>query len=333
MDFKNLERKPSDSLHAALLKRNLQRLQAADGTPAQDIRALYQTGILAGRIEFGSDTTVTSNWIPRDVYAQTIFMALHAKRVLGSLAAAVSVDIQKGEGDTIKVRVFPKRTAQGPIAEGVSLTDTANSAATTKSLQIQAYGDFDKITQQSIDFTSDDFKARLLAEFGAALNEKLEQVCYNVLANASSTQTTTLDVASVVDYEEILKAKAKLRLQKMHPDFLIISPDQERDVLLDPNLTKAVDYTGDMVALPGEVGSIGGIRVLVHELALAKSTTSGVVNGIMIDSSRAFGEAFGRPLTYMEQAVPEANTWKEVAWVFYGAGVIDPNAICLMKNA
>lgn len=290
--------------------------------------------LLDRHIERLADTTTTETdaWIPEDVYAQTVFMALHSDRVLGSLASALSVDIMRGEGDTIQVRIFPKRTAQGPIAEGNSLTSTATGTLTTKSIQIKAYGDYDTVTGQALDFTSDDVKARLLAEMGAAIAEKLEQVVYDVLKDASGTLTRTLDVPGVIDYEEVMRAKAVMRKQKYHPDFIIVSPDHEPDLLLDSNLTKTVDYDGGMVALPGEIGRIGTIRVLVHELANALDESAGAINGIMLDSSRAFGEAFGRTLSFEEERVPESNKWKEVAWVFYGAAVIDASAICHMKN-
>jgi N4-gp56 family major capsid protein len=323
---------------SALLKMHLARFAAAEGVPDNDPMRLAVGTQMAGRVgrtpvQFGSTTTETDAWIPADVYAQTVFMGLHSQRVLGSLAAAVRVDVQAGEGDTVQVRIFPKRTAQGPISQGTALTDTALGTLTTKSVQIQAYGDYDQLTGQALDFTSDNLKSRLLTEMGAALNEKLEQVLYDVLKNASGTKTRTLDVAGKIDFEEVVKAKAVLRKEKMHPDFLIVGPDFEADLLLDPNLTKSVDYDGSVVALPGEIGRIGSIRILVHELAVASATTAGAVQGILIDSSRAFAEAFGHPLSFEEDRVPESNKWKEVAWVFYGAAVVDPNAICLLKNA
>jgi len=316
-----------------ILKRNLERLSGA--IDAEDPKTvLAKTSSLAGRrsAAFGSTTTETADWIPEDVYAQTVFMGMHAGRVLGSLAAAVGVDIQQGQGGTVKVRVFPKRTAQGPISEGNSLVDTALGSLTTKSLTIAAYGDFDHLTGQSLDYTSDNLKARLLAEMGAAIGEKLEQVCYDVLKDAVAGVTRTLDVSGVIDYEEILEAEAAFGTG-YKPDFLIIGKTSKPDLLLDPRLTKTVDYGAGVVALPGEIGSIGSIRILVHDLANAKSATAGAINGIMIDSSRAFGEAFGNPLSFEEDRVPESNKWKEVAWAFYGAGAIDLNAICHLKNA
>jgi N4-gp56 family major capsid protein len=235
----------------------------------------------------------------------------------------------------VKVRVFPKRTAQGPITENAALAETAMSSLTVKSLTIQAYGDYDTLTAQSIQFTSDDLKARLLQSMADALGAKLEQVTYDVLKNASGTQSITLDVAGVIDYEEVLKAQASLKKKLMDPSqmFLIIGPDQEKDLLLDASVSKVADYSVGTVVLPGEIGRVGNIRILTHPLANVKSAAAGALNGILIDSSRAFGQAFGLPLTFSEQMIPEKNAWKEVAWTFFGAGVVDPDAICLLKNA
>ena len=324
-----------------VLKRNLERLARAVGkTPeAEDaFEQLAVTKALAGRPASvnlaATSTTQTDAWIPADIYAQQVFMGLHSKRVLGALAAALGVNVQQGEGGTVQVRFFPKRTAQGPIAEGVALSQTATGSLTTKSITLSKYGDYDILTQESIDYTAGPVKDMLLDEMGAALAEKLEQVTYDVLKNAASTQTYTLDISGTLSYEDILRAEAKAKKdKKVRPDFLIIAHDLVPDLLLDPNLTKTVNYGEGTVALPGEVGRIGNVRIIAHDLAVAKATTTGTVQGILIDSTRAFGEAFGRPLTFEEERVPEDDTWKEVCWVRYGAAVLDPDAIMLLKNA
>lgn len=304
------------SEHRALLKRNIARL--------------------------ATTTTETDAWIPADTYAQAVFMAMNAKRVLGSLAAALDVDIQKGRGDTVQVRVYPRRSAQGPITEGNSLVETASDALTTVPITIEAFGDFDVLTGQAIDQTSDNVKARLLTSMAHALDEKLEQQVYDNLATEASAQSVTLDTAGEIDYEEVLKAQAELKKTirdgvndrgPYKPDFLIISPEHEPDLLLDPALTKTVNYGPGEVALPGEIGKIGKIRVLVHELANAKDTALSAVNGVMIDSTRAFGEAYGKTLSFEEDRIAKSNKWEEVAWVFYGSAVIDPDAICHLQNA
>lgn len=277
-------------------------------------------------------TTETAAWIPADVYARAVFMAVHAKRILGNLVAALKHDVGRGNSDTIQVRKYPARTAQTDVAEAASLTANADTVSTV-SITVKKHGDYAILTDESIQFTSDDVKGRLLAEMGAALAEALEQKAYDALKNASSTKTTTLQVSGVVDYAEVLAAQAELKKAKMNPDFLIISPDHETDLLLDANLTKVAEYGAGAVSLPGEIGRIGTIRVIVHPLAVARATSTGTVQGIMLDSSRAFAEVYGKPLRFEEQRVPENDTYKEVAWVWYGCGVLDANAICLMKNA
>lgn len=279
-------------------------------------------------------TTQTTAWIPRDVYAKGVLLALYSERRLGNLAAARRFDVNAGEGNTVKVRTLGRRTAQGPIAEGASLVAN-NGSFSTVAVSIQKFGDRDDLTDESIFQTSDDVKGQTLAGMGAALNEKLESEAMAVLTGATGTATQNLTTAGLMDYQDILKAQATLKANRYRPDFLIISPAHEADLLMDSNLTKMADYSQSEaeMALVGEIGRIGNIRVLVHELAPVKDATAGALNGLLIDSSRAFVEAFGKPLRFAEQYVPESDQYKEVAWIWYGAAVLDPSAICKIKNA
>lgn len=277
-------------------------------------------------------TTQTDAWIPADVYARAVFMAVHAKRILGNLAAALKHDIGRGNGDTIQVRKFPSRSPQKDIAEGATLTANTSTLSTV-SITVKKDGDRADLTDESLQFTSEDYRGRLLAEMGATIAEGQEQRVYDALKDAAGTKTTTLDVAGVIDYQEVLKAQAALKKASMNADTLIINADHEVDLLLDANLTKVADYGAGAVSLPGEIGRIGHIRVIVHPLANAKSSDASALNGIMLDSSRAFAEVYGKPLRFEEQRVPESDLTKVVAWAWHGAGVLHADAIVHMKNA
>lgn len=277
-------------------------------------------------------TTQTSAWIPRDVYAKGVLMALYSERKLGLLAAARRFDIKAGEGNTVKVKTVGKRTAQGPIAEGASLAANAGTFSTV-AVTIEKFGDRDDLTDEAITQSDDDVVGVTLAGFGLALNEKIEQKAYDTLFAAAGTRTTTLDAKGVVDYEEVLKAEAAFTAG-YKPDTLIVHRTHKSALLLDPALEKSVDYNQGEIVLPGEIGRIGNIRIIVHDLANAKDTaTVNEVQAIMLDSSRAFVEAFGKPLRFKMQEVIESDQYKHVAWMWYGVAVADANAICHLKNA
>lgn len=277
-------------------------------------------------------TADMSPLIPRDVYARAVFTAMYAKRVLGQLAAAMRVDIKAGEGNTVKVRKRNKRAAQGPIAEMACLVPNPQGAAVVP-ITIQKFGDYDQISDEALEQTPDDVKGQLLDDMGSAIDEKLEQLVYDMLRTAAGTGTVNLDVPGVIDYQEILKAEAAFPVG-YRADVLIISKTHKADLLLDPAITKTVDYAADGVpVLPGEVGRVGNIRILVHDLALPKTGAAAAIQGIMLDSRLAFGEAFGKPLRFHEQYVPECDYYKEVAWAWYGAAILDAAAIVKLANA
>ena len=274
-----------------------------------------------------------SNWTPSEVFSKLI---LDAAVDAGKLSRKITVfeeDITKGNGDTVKVRAFPARTAQGPIADGDSLT-AIDSTPNVYSIQIQQYGDYQPLTDYSIFKAGDEVKARLLKAMGNGLARKFDEIIYNELETASAGVTKALSTSdwssSSYDlYEKIVEARASLKANGANPDYLIIHPDFESYFLKET----VEGVRGQVIKVEnGNLVEVAGLKVIVTSVANAKSDTASEVQAIIIDSSRAVGEAWGKRPTFYEDFDSTSNTYKEVVWAYFGASELDTNAIAHVVN-
>jgi len=275
-------------------------------------------------------TTQTSSWIPRDVYARVIWGAVAEEEKLRDIVAVSEKQPFGDGGNTFKVRVVGARTAQGPIAEGASLTSTASSFS-VYSITLSKYGDYDVLSGESIEDTSDDVKAKILAEMGKAIAAKIDQVRYDEINTAVPGQTKNAATAGQILLADILDLKAAMEDTKYKPDVLLLSPLGLANFLRYNQ--SLLQYQMVDALMAGKVAMVAGLRVVVFSGAVDPSATAGATLAYVIDSSRALGEIWGRPLTFEELRVPETDQYKEVCWVRYGASELDTGAIGRLKNA
>ena len=275
-----------------------------------------------------------SNWTPSEVFSKLILDALVDARKLSGKITVFAEDITKGSGDTIKVRYFPARTAQGPISDGSSLTSTDGTAPNVYSITLAKYGDYAQLTDYSIFKAGDEVKARLLKAMGDALAKKFDEIIYSEIEGCTPGVTKTLSTSdwssSSYDlYEKIVEARASLKANGANPDYLIIHPDFESYFLKET----VEGVRGQVIKVEnGNLVEVAGLKVIVTSVANAKSDTASEVQAIIIDSSRAVGEAWGKRPTFYEEYVPESDTYKEVVWAYFGASELDTNAIAHVVN-
>lgn len=279
-------------------------------------------------------TTETTSWIPSREYAGLIVQKAQAKRLLFGVAAAVEHAVGQGEGTVVRVRIFPKRTAQGPISEGASLTATVSSP-TYADLTIQKFGDADELTGESIYQTKGPLVAKLLEAMAGGLARKKDEKVYDVLKAATPGASKTLGVAGTLTDlgNKILDCLAEGQAgDDVTYDTLLLGPDQINALRQIKNVDLQV---GASVKLNenGEVVGFAGMKVInLMSIANRNATTAAMVQAILIDSSRAFGEAHGKPATFEERRVPLTDKYEEVVWDWYTAGTIDTDGIGHVVN-
>lgn len=270
--------------------------------------------------------------VPADVYATFVLEALYAERKFEGLVAATTEDLTAEAGDTVKVAALAARTAQGPIAEGTALTDNASSISVVP-ITLSKYGDYDLVNAEVFEdqklFDSGDF----LRNMGRALAEAIDQTAYDALEGAAAVHTEALATAGVYAdlYDKVVDLKKKMEGAKLRPSHLIIHPDQEAQFLKDTS--EGIKLT-QIDASAGNVSMVAGLSVVVSPLANAQSATLSEVQAIVIDSSRALGEVWGRrpDTTVDDVSRREFDQVKLVTWLRYGNAVLEAAAVGHIKN-
>jgi hypothetical protein len=135
-------------------------------------------------------------------------------------------------------------------------------------------------------------------------------------------------------YNSIVSITQQLRSICVNPDYVIMNPTVARwfynmDYAELPMFN--VQFTGGRLTL------LNGLKVIetgnattCNDIHLVGSTTS--VMAVVLDSSRAVGEAWGKHPEFYEDFVPDCNYWKEVVWMYWGCAALDPNAYGWIKN-
>jgi len=269
-----------------------------------------------------------SAWTPSEVFSRLILDAAIDAGKLSRVITVFAEDITKGSGETVKVRAFPSRSAQGPIADGNSLSEV-DSTLSTYSITIEQYGDYAKLTDFSIFKAGDETKARLIRAMGNGLARKFDETIYEAISASGAAsvvkETATADWTAPEYnlYDCIVECRAALKANGVNPDYIIIHPDFEGYFLKGT----VEGVRGQVIKVEnGNLSEIAGLKVIVTGVAIGYQPMGGL-QVVIIDSSRAVGEAWGKRPTFYEQFIPESNTYKEVVWAYFGAARLDTKGI------
>lgn len=279
-----------------------------------------------------TDTTDVADLIPADVFAAQVLDALYAERKFEGLIAGVNVDLTAKAGSVVQVPFMGRRTAQGPISPGGTLTAN-DSTFGTYPITVQKFGDYDRVQNEVFEdqdvFDVNDFTTNM----GKALAERIDNEVYDALEAATPGSTETLAAAGVLTdlYDQIVELKAKMEKLNVKPSHVIIGPDQNAQFLKD---TSEGIKLQSITVRDGQVVAVAGLPVINSSLANANTATAGAVQAIIIDRSRAVGEAWGRRPSMTVDRTTEApsDITRLVAWLRYGTDVMDTNAIGHVKN-
>jgi len=272
-------------------------------------------------------TSDISAIIKSEVFSKLIIEEASLGRVLAGVISASKEDIGKGDGDTVKVRIFPK-IAVAQVAEGAS-----NEAGAYKpfasTVSIKRYSVSLPITAQSLYEASVDIQAEIVSRISGGWADKMDEVILSKLDLGAATGTSyTPAVKKVLAsagnlgdlYDKLKAAKDDMRKKGWEPDMLVCGYDVAQQLLAeyeDMNYRKVVKVDED-----GNVKSVYGLKVIVSPKAPAVSDTVNEVVAIILDSSIAVVEARGMPAKFEEKREPEYDRYLEVFNAYWGVDVV-----------
>jgi len=296
--------------------------------------------------ELTGDTEVTS-WIPADFYADLI---LEASVCYGQLdeICAIDYDAAQGTGGIVQVRYAPARTAQGPLAACVCLSATSTTLG-TYSITIRPYGDYDVMCGYSLWKAKGPVKDVILNEMAKGLASARDTNIWLSIAGGAghgftpgvisylsthclnqANKTTSCCEYKVNLYNMIVSAAKALEDACHHPDYVVMNPSVARwlywaNTAVPPGML--VKYTDD-----GRLLSVAGLKVVETGLATSCNSTALATMAVVLDSSRAVGQAWGKRPTFEETRVIECDYYKEVIWMYWGVHELDTTAIAHIRN-
>jgi len=298
--------------------------------------------------EFEELTTTAgvAAWVPADAYADLIFGASVCYGQLSGVITAIDYDLKACQGDTIQVRYAPARTAQGPKDPCECLSATSSTLG-TYSITVEAYGDYDLMCAFSLFTACGPVKDRILDEMAKGLAKKRDEVIWtqitqfqaapayisttSVTCGARWTRDASYCCAYAYDlYNSIVSVQKEMEAAAYNPTHVILNPEVAKwlyfkDVAYPPgNLVKYDDKGGIL--------SINGLKVIECCNATTCNTTSGATMAVVIDSSRAVGEAWGRRPKFYEFYEVDCDRYKETIWMYWGASELDTGAIGHIRN-
>jgi len=272
-------------------------------------------------------TTDISPIIKSEVFSKLIIEEAAKGRKLAGVIAASQEDLGKGDGDTVKVRIFPK-IAVAQVAEGA-----ANEAAAYKpfasTVTINRYSVTVPVTAQSLYEASVDLQAQIVSAIAKGWADKMDEIITQKLDLGAVTDTNyTPAVKEVLAtagdfsdfYAKLKRVVDTMRYEKgLSPDYLIIPKEIKAQLLADyeDGTKRYVIEVDDN----GELKSVYGLKVIVAPFASADATPNQVV-GVVLDSSVAFVEARGMAAKFEEKREPEYDLYKEVFNAYWGCDVV-----------
>jgi len=270
---------------------------------------------------------------------------IEAAVIYGKLAAgkatAFAFDKQAGTGQNISVRIFPARTAQ--IVSGTAVAGQCFSVASTTisvaTVTINRLGDYDLLHGLAFWAAPQDTQAAIMNEMSKGVAWKQDQqiiwsMCtagqapgYHCYSNVSVTSTASYGVSGVYKwngYESIVSQKATMEAAGYKPDVIIMNPVCAARFKVAAGLAQYPLVTMDANGL---LTSLAGLRVIETPAAPAASTTGKATMAIIIDSSRAVAEAWGKRPTFETQRVPECDEMKLALNAYWGCIRVQATAV------
>lgn len=294
-------------------------------------------------------------WQPKEDYADLILEASLCEASLSGVITAMDYDKSAGTGINVQVRMFPSRSAQGPIAVGKCLS-VASSILSTATITIQQYGDYDDLYGMDLFTAKGPVKDGILNEMArglgkardvaimSALNTVNHITCLGnnryksrITTSVACTSVTTTGTTGCCEmkyvtsiYNSIVSGAANLKARGLHPDVVIINPGvarwfKYRGYTSMPNLGWTMDAQNNLA-------TIDGMRIIETCAANPCVVTSGATMAYVLDSSRAIAEAWGKRPEFYEDFVVECNKYKETVWMYWGCSVVSCGAIAAIVN-
>lgn len=273
---------------------------------------------------------------------------VQANLVMEETAMVVNRELVGSPGSSIKLRQVGATTVNEK-SEGTATAETNyshdNAVVYTDPSATNGY-----VLQANIPFTDIAAEDSNLDEMQIAAEdagirhaEARDQRHYDLVigatqggASPADGEAFSADLSSggQVSYSDVKDLAQTMRQNKYKADSLVISHDHLGD-LLDEDKFILANQAGTTEGLrDGVVGRMAGLTVYVTQIANGEDTsTTDAVQGVILDSDRAWGVAVKREPRVEEDRDPQGGVTSLVVSQRFGNTIVDANGIGLLVNA
>jgi hypothetical protein len=296
----------------------------------------------------------TSSWENVDYFADMIWETVLCHSDFLSKGLTVKgLDFTKGNGGIVQIRVITPASPSDDISASSPCTclTCVSNTFTTYTLTMETYGDYKVLCDEDIFTLGDVYKTAIMNSMMSRAMERIDNKfyteieavgTYNVNLTASATCTATRGTYGAcctytVDlYDSIIDLEATMRaagyFQNADP-VLIISPTVAAFLKYKDGLNMP-SYIAATIGMDGiKLASIGNIRVIESCHANPCGTVAKEVAAVLIDPSRAVGEAWGKRPTFKVDDDPiECGSQKVVLRMWLDIAILDVGAVGHIHN-
>jgi len=263
--------------------------------------------------------------VKSEVFSKLIIEEAGKGAKLKGVIAASEEDLQKGDSDVVKVRIYPV-IAVSTATEGGALDESPAYKPIASSVTLGRYGISVPLTAQSIFHASDNIVARITSAIGKGWGNMLDQVIAGKLFTDTYTPAVEQSLATagdLADFYDKLKLVVDTMLydQGKNPDVLVCGKEvAERLISLyeDANYRHVISVDGD-----GRLQRVYGLKVIVTPYAPTVDATAGKKLAVVLDTSQALVEATGIPAKFVEKYEPEYDVHKEIFQAYWGVARVE----------
>jgi hypothetical protein len=297
---------------------------------------------------FGGATAIPA--IPRDNFADMILEAAVCAAPLLNVGT-LNFDVAAGKGGVVQVPMIAAKAAEGPITSDCRCLTSASSTITKATVTISSWGLYELICEFPLWKATPYVKDAIINEMGKALARRLDQAIWWSLCTAgaanvpgfhdassvSCSSTATQGACCIYRYDlwtSIVSLTAAMKATGRNPDYIFMNPTVA--AWFKMNYTNVKDPLVVMDNM-GNIEFVNGLRLIeTCSAPLCSTAGTGVqanpTMAIIIDSKRAFAQAWGKRPTYEEMRDPHCDDFQEVVWAYWGVQRVDNNAIAHIRN-
>jgi len=286
-----------------------------------------------------------SAWTPADVWCNSIWYAAQCGRQLSGVVTMRACDIKAGDGLAVQIRTISADAGIGNALGPCECASCVGNTFDTHTLTLQRFDIYKVACNLDLFSVGPILKESMIQTMADAFIAGIDAAIYTALSGATPGQSEQLASDAACEpteptdgtccrfaanlYREIIQLEATMRAAGygkkgfkliLHPTVALYLKYKEG--VNPPPWVNNIVMEGNVLA------KVGSIEVIEYCGATACTDLSEAVVGILLDPTRAVGEAYGKkPSLKIDEDPIECDSMKYVMRSYFAVSALDLNAI------